>query len=250
MPAGFNLGGALVLPKRLASGARPASGAAQFRWPLRDFRGTAMMLSLRAVLLAVLAAGLLHIDARAEMPDEVALLPSETDAVEAMPSEIGEPAPKTRRHRELTRQTGGDGGIALDSDGATRREILNRLFAGREVEIEWRNKAFADERVQGGRLSGPPVELARRLLARANYVMSYDTSSEEPRLVRIVVLGADTPSVTRSADAPSRARQDASEAARRSAGAPSPVRQEVSDAERRRKAIEAARRAITAAQRR
>jgi hypothetical protein len=210
-----------------------------------------MMLSLRTLLLAGLAAGLLHIDARADMPDEVALLASAADAVEAMPSEIGEPVPKTRRHGERTRETVRDVEIALDSGGATRREILNRLFAGREVEIEWRNKAFADERVQGGRLSGPPAELARRLLARASYVMFYDRSSNEPRLARIVVLGSDAPSVTRSAGVPPPARQESSSLTR-SAGAPSPVRQETqaTEAERRRKAIDAARRAITAAQRR
>src|SRR5687767_8906920 len=209
-----------------------------------------MLLSLRAVLLSVLATGLMHNDAQAQMPDGAALLASAADAVEAMPTEIGEPVPKTGRHGELTRETGRDVGIALDSGGATRREILTRLFAGRGVEIEWRNKAFADERMHGGRLSGPPTELARRLLARVSYVMSYDRSSNEPRLARIVVLGSDAPSVTRSAVVPSPARQEASEAARRSAGAPSPARQEVSDAERRRKAIEATRRAITAAQRR
>ena len=119
------------------------------------------------------------------------------------------------------------------------------------MEIEWRNKAFADERVQSGRLSGPPVELARRLLARVSYVMSYDTSSNEPRLARIVVLGSDAPSVTRGAGVPPPARQEAPSLTR-SAGAPSPVRQETqaSEAERRRKAIDAARRAIMAAQRR
>jgi hypothetical protein len=209
-----------------------------------------MLLSLRAVLLSLLATGLMHNDAQAQMPDGPALLVSAVDAVEVLSTEAGEPVPETGRLGELTLQTGPDVGIALDSGGATRREILTRLFAGREVEIEWRNKAFADERVQGGRLSGPPAELARRLLARVSYVMFYDRSSNEPRLARIVVLGSDAPSVTRSAAVPSPARQDASEAARRSAGAPSPARQEASDAERRRKAIEAARRAITAAQRR
>jgi hypothetical protein len=209
-----------------------------------------MLLSLRAVLLSLLATGLMHNDAQAQMPDGPALLVSAVDAVEVLSTEAGEPVPETGRLGELTLQTGPDVGIALDSGGATRREILTRLFAGREVEIEWRNKAFADERVQGGRLSGPPAELARRLLARVSYVMSYDRSSNEPRLARIVVLGSDAPSVTRSAVVPSPARQEASGAARRSAGAPSPARQEVSDAERRSKAIEATRRAITAAQRR
>ena len=191
-----------------------------------------MMRSLNLVLFAVLATGLMHNDAQAQVRDGAALLASAADAVEAMPSEIGEPIPKTRRHGELTRETGRDGGIALDPGGATRREILNRLFAGREVEIEWRNKAFADEKIQGGRLSGPPIEIARRLLARVSYVMSYDSSGNEPRLARIVVLGSDAPSVTRSAAVPPPARQEASEAARRRA------------------AIDAARRAITAAQRR
>jgi hypothetical protein len=193
-----------------------------------------MMLSLRAVLLAALAAGLLHIDAQAQVPDRAALLPAATDAVEALPTETAEPVLRTTRHGEFTLETGRDGEIVLESGGATRREILSRLFAGREVQIEWRNKAFADERVQARLLRGSPVELARRLLARQSYVMSYDTSSNEPRLARIVILGSDPPSVTPSAGAPS--------PARREAGA--------SEAARRRAAIDAARRAITAAQRR
>jgi hypothetical protein len=210
-----------------------------------------MLLSLRAVLLSLLATGLMHNDAQAQMPDGPALLVSAVDAVEVLSTEAGEPVPETGRLGELTLQTGPDVGIALDSGGATRREILTRLFAGREVEIEWRNKAFADERVQGGRLSGPPAELARRLLARVSYVMFYDRSSNEPRLARIVVLGSDAPSVTRSAGVPPPARQESSSLTR-SAGAPSPVRQETqaTEAERRRKAIDAARRAIMAAQRR
>jgi hypothetical protein len=193
-----------------------------------------MMLSLRAVLLAVLSAGFLHIDARAQMPDGAALLPSAADAGEAMPTETGEPVPETSRRGEVTLETGRDGEMVLELSGATHREILNRLFAKREVEIEWRNNAFADERVQGRRLRGPPVELARRLLARVNYVMVYDASSNEPRLARIVILGSDPPSVTRSAGAPSRVRQEA----------------QASEAARRRAAIDAAQRAITAAQRR
>ena len=168
-----------------------------------------------------------------------------------MPTETGKPVPKIRRHGELSPETGRDGEIVLEFSAATRREILNRLFAEREVEIEWRNKAFADERMQVGRLSGPPVELARRLLARVSYVMSYDTSSDEPRLARIVILGADPALVTRSGGAPSSARQEAPSVTR-SAGATSPARQEAraSEATRRREAIDAARRAITAAQRR
>jgi hypothetical protein len=153
------------------------------------------------------------------MPDGIALPASVAEAVEAAPTE--------------TDVTGHDGGMALDAGGASRREVLSRLFAGREVEIEWRNEAFANERVRD-RLSGPPTELARLLLARVSYLMIYDTDGEEPRLARIVVFGSDPPSVTRGAGAPSTARKD--------------VR--TSEAVRRRAAIEAARRAITAAKRR
>lgn len=209
------------------------------------------MLSLRTVLLALLAAGLLHIDAQAQVADRAALLPPAADTVEAMPTETGEPVPETGRDGELTLQTGRDSEIVLEFSAATRREILTRLFAEREVEIEWRNKAFADEMVQGRGLRGSPIELARRLLARVSYVMFYDTSSDEPRLARIVILGADPALVTRSAGVPSSARQEASSVTR-SASTPSRDRQEAraNETTRRRAAIDAARRAITAAQRR
>jgi hypothetical protein len=191
-----------------------------------------MMLSLRALLLAVLAAGLLHVDAQAQMSDKAALLPP---AVDAIPINTSKPVATIKQDGELTLESGRDGQVVLEPNGATRREILNRLFAGREVEIEWRNKAFADERVQSRGLSGPPIELARRLLARQSYVMSYDNSGVEPRLARVVILGSDPPSVTQgAAAAPLRARPEVP----------------VSDAARRRAAIDATKRAITDAQRR
>lgn len=192
-----------------------------------------MMLSLRAVLLAVLAAGLLRVDAHAQMSDRAALLPPAADTVEALPIDAAKPVVKTKQGGALTLSSGRDGEIVLESSGATRREILSRLFAGREVEIEWRNKAFADERVQSGSLSGPPVEVARRLLARQSYFMSYDNSRDEPRLVRIVILGSDPPSTQSAAAAPVGARPEVP----------------VNDAARRRAAIDAAKRAITDAQR-
>jgi hypothetical protein len=187
-----------------------------------------MMLSLRTVLLAVLLAGVSHVNAQAQVPDGAALLPSSVDAVKATPTETGEPVPQTSRHGQVTLEVGRDGEVVLEFSGATRREILNRLLAERDVEIEWRNKAVGDERLQGRRLGGSPFELARRLLAHVNYLMFYDTGSNEPRLARIVILGSDPPSVTRSAGHEAQA----------------------SEAARRRAAIDAARRAITAAQRR
>jgi hypothetical protein len=161
------------------------------------------------------------------------LLPPAADTVEALPIDAAKPVAKTKQGDALTLASGRDGEIVLESNGATRREILNRLFAGREVEIEWRNRAFADESVQSGSLSGPPIEVARRLLARQSYVMSYDNSRDEPRLVRIVILGSDPPSAQSAAAAPVGARREVP----------------MDDAARRRAAIDAAKRAITDAQR-
>jgi hypothetical protein len=194
----------------------------------------AMMLPIRAVLLAVLATSLLYNNARAQAPDEATLPPSEADAIDepidAMPADSEEPAPLIVRRAEITREAPRENEIVLEPSGATRREILNRLFADRQVEIEWRNNALADEKVRG-RLKGGPTELARRLLERGNYVMAYGSSGD---LARIVVLGSDPPSVTRSADAPSSVRQ----------------KPQASEADRRRQAIEATRRAIKDAQQR
>jgi hypothetical protein len=193
-----------------------------------------------AALVALLGAGLLP--AQAQVPDRSALLPAADDTVETMSFAPGQPV-LMPRYREVAPEIARESEIVLEPVGVTRREILNRLFADRNVQIEWRNKAFADERVQDRRLTGPPVELARRLLARASYVMVYQTSGDESHLTRILILGSDPPSITQSADAaPSR----------RSAEAPASVRREsrTSEAERRRSAIEQTRRAITAAQRR
>ena len=190
-----------------------------------------MMLRLGAVLLGVLGAGLLHIDAHAQTSDDDALLaPIEEPVTADIEDPAEDPVPTMRRTTQIAREIPHENWIVLELTGAPRREILSRLFAGREVEIEWRNKAFADEAVRG-RLKGAPTELARRLLERANYVMAYNNSGA---LARIVVLGSDPPSVTRSVDAPSPVR-------------PKP---QASEAERRRQAIEATKRAIKGAQQR
>jgi hypothetical protein len=191
-----------------------------------------------AALLVLSAAGLLPIHAQTQVPDRSVLLPPADDTVETIPVA---PIP---RYVEVAPEIARESDIALEPSGVTRREILHRLFADRNVQIEWRNKAFADERVQDRRLIGPPVELARRLLARTSYVMFYAKSGDDDaRLTRILILGSDPPSITQSGDAAT---------SRRSAEAPAPTRRETrtSEAERRRSAIEATKRAITAAQRR
>lgn len=142
-----------------------------------------MRLSIRAGLLAVLAAGLVHGDAQAQMLDA------------ASPAEIGKVPPRR------------DGAIELDFGGSSRREILSRLFADQQVEIEWHDRAYANEKLWG-RLKGSPVDVARRLLGGASYVMLYDSSREEPRLVRILIAGSDPPSVKQRAGVSSAVRQE------------------------------------------
>jgi hypothetical protein len=182
-----------------------------------------------------LGAGFLHMDAHAQAQaqasdDDAFLAPIEEPVTADTEDAAEDPVPTIRRTMQVVRELPYENWIVLEPGGATRREIISRLFAGREVQIEWRNKAFADEEVRG-RFKGPPTELARRLLERANYVMAYNNSGG---LARIVILGSDPPSVTGSADLPS------------------PVRQtpRATEAERRRTAIEATKRAIKDAQRR
>jgi hypothetical protein len=45
--------------------------------------------------------------------------------------------------------TGDQGKVTLIAEGATRQQVLNHLFAARDVGIIWRNKVFANEKVYG-----------------------------------------------------------------------------------------------------
>ena len=87
--------------------------------------------------------------------------------------------------------------VALFAKGATRRQVLNRLFAARDVEIIWKNRVFADERVYG-QFEGTRRCVARWLLSRRSYIITYDISGEMPRTFRIFILGPDPPSATRT----------------------------------------------------
>jgi len=82
---------------------------------------------------------------------------------------------------------------AVETHGGTRRQILERAFAGSGVTLEWFDKKFADEAIEGG--GDVTVETAAtRLLARTNYIIVYDTSRDEPRMTRLLVLGRGLPS--------------------------------------------------------
>ncbi|CAL8975126.1 hypothetical protein RHODGE_RHODGE_04095 [Rhodoplanes serenus] len=77
--------------------------------------------------------------------------------------------------------------VHIRVDGVSRREVIERLFDGRNVVLEWHDPAFAAEPVSGV-FRGSLAQVARRLLGEANYVMSY-TAGEAPRLSRLVVMG-------------------------------------------------------------
>jgi hypothetical protein len=132
----------------------------------------------------------LNIPAAAQMPD-AATRPRLTGQATSAPGGV-------------SLEPGDAGAVMLAANGATRRQILARLFADREVVIVWRNEVFAAEKVHGS-FSGTPTQITRRLLAGRTFIITYDTSSGMPRIVRIAIPGPHPPSVSGSrAAAPAR----------------------------------------------
>jgi hypothetical protein len=78
--------------------------------------------------------------------------------------------------------------VEFDVRDTSRRDVLNQLFAGSDLEIVWINAAFGDERIRG-KFTGTPAAVARQLLARTNFVIVHDASAEQSRVVRLVVVG-------------------------------------------------------------
>jgi hypothetical protein len=157
-------------------------------------------------LFAVTLLGLSSLGAVAQLSEMPATPESEHRDPMSEPSDKAQPS----RNDAVTRAVD-DSGIALEIDGrdwitltvtgATRRLVLERLFAERAIEIEWRNKAFAQQAVHG-RFSGPADTVARRLLARSDYVIVYTATDGESRMSRITILGSDPVSVSPAIKAP------------------------------------------------
>jgi hypothetical protein len=83
----------------------------------------------------------------------------------------------------------GDGdNVMLLANGVPLRQVLDRLFAKREVVIQWRNATFAQESVRG-HFRGTLAKVARSLLDHGSYVIAYDTSGDKPRILRIIIVG-------------------------------------------------------------
>ena len=78
--------------------------------------------------------------------------------------------------------------VELDLREVSRREALERLFAGRGVQIDWQHAASAAEALSG-RFEGTLAAVTHRLLARTNFIVSYGQRDGARRIARVIVLG-------------------------------------------------------------
>jgi hypothetical protein len=70
----------------------------------------------------------------------------------------------------------------------SRREVLDRLFAGTGIEIKWVNLSYGDQLISGT-FRGEVTAIARQLLARTDFVLVRDRIDEASRITRIVIVG-------------------------------------------------------------
>jgi hypothetical protein len=78
--------------------------------------------------------------------------------------------------------------VDFDVREVSRHGVLDRLFANKGIELEWRNSANADETITGT-FNGTFASVARQLLAPMNFVIVYGGRGNAARISRIVVLG-------------------------------------------------------------
>lgn len=85
--------------------------------------------------------------------------------------------------------TNSDGTILeFDLRAVSRREVLDRLFANRNIKLEWVNTALADELISGA-YHGSLPQVARQLLTKLDFILVYDGASSDARLTRVVIFG-------------------------------------------------------------
>jgi hypothetical protein len=78
--------------------------------------------------------------------------------------------------------------VELQVAGLTRKQALDQLFAGLDIEMVWLNRAVAEEALSGN-LRGTRSEVARELLAKTNFVAAFATVGGELRIARLVIVG-------------------------------------------------------------
>lgn len=90
-----------------------------------------------------------------------------------------------------------DSQFVVSSDGSSvqfelrevsRREVLDRLFAGQDIKLDWVNTAVADEHISGS-YGGSLSQVTRQLLGALNFILVYDGVAQESRLTRVVIVG-------------------------------------------------------------
>ena len=82
----------------------------------------------------------------------------------------------------------GGANVVFDVRDVPRREVVDRLLAGRAVVLEWLDDALADEPITGV-FNGSAEAVLQRLLAQTNFVVVYDRSGDQPRISRLTILG-------------------------------------------------------------
>jgi hypothetical protein len=146
----------------------------------------------------------------------------------------------TPRNATIPRSTAGEDTAEADK-ATTRRQVLDRLFADREITVEWRDQAYADEAVQTrfskGKDAAARRRFARRLLSRSNYVIVYQTRGNRRRMSRIVVLGPSPPQEQGARQTGASSRWQALRQRRAAQRRANAARQRAIEAARRRQAI-------------
>ena len=82
----------------------------------------------------------------------------------------------------------GGANVVFDVRDVPRREVVDRLLAGRSILLEWLDDTVADEPVTGT-FNGSAEAVLQRLLAQTNFVVVYDRSGDQPRISRLTILG-------------------------------------------------------------
>jgi hypothetical protein len=123
--------------------------------------------------------------------------------------------------------------VIVDAHGESRREILDRLLAGRNVELHWMNAAMAAEPVVG-RFKAQKDKAALRVLQELNYIWHIPGHASTSRVSHLYILektsSAPTPSPPQTSAPPAPAPEPRPESGQQDG---KPQRREPSSTERR-----------------
>lgn len=78
--------------------------------------------------------------------------------------------------------------VVMEVRDATRREVLERLFSGRNIQLDWLNASYGDEKISGT-FRGSMPDITRSLLTDSNFVIVYDQIGDNYQISRLVMMG-------------------------------------------------------------